>query len=139
MTNAAMPDPALLDRDPMLAHALAAHGAKWSHGQTYLSLPGRGDATLPEVTLRVFDHRLQWRHGDALTIATQRHKEVRHGVWTWETMVSTGALPDAMSCALLGRTLDALLDVPGADAWLIDDVVAGAGSTLVRLDRIRTS
>lgn len=130
-------DPVLHDRDPMLAHAVAAHGAAWRPDlQSIMQLADAGTVDRPSVTLRAYDHRLHWQTGDAQVILTQRWREFSHGRWGWDvTLTTTARFCDTVGGALVGRTLDALIDAPGASAWLIEDVLDGPSMSLVRLRR----
>lgn len=130
-------DSVLMDRDPMLAHAVAAHGAAWRPDlQSIMELRDAGTIDRPSVTLRAYDHRLHCQTGEHQTIVTQRWREFSHWKWGWDvTLTTTARFCETVGGALVGRTLDAVIGAPGASAWLIEDVLDGPSMSLVRLAR----
>lgn len=114
---------ALMDRDPMLMHAVNAHGGEWrpdlESTTNYASDQERG---LPDVQIRVQRHQITWqtpagrvmRYQEWMNSAYQR-KEGWHA-----TATVPDQIPETILIALIGRPLSAVIDLPGADAWIVE-------------------
>lgn len=135
-------DRVLLDRDPMLAAAMLAHGADWRPDLQALTQLRRDDGRrLPGIELRTLEHRLEWPAGTGRAVFHVEWKESRepYGPRTtnWVARFHMMPLPETIALAVTGRTLDTVIDAEGADAWRVDEVetVPGFSSTL-KLSRV---
>lgn len=117
-------DPALLlERDPLLWHALRLHGRTWDQTKAgKLELPYDDAGGLPAVTVSSLSHRLAWRGARGDAILDMWWISRRAG---WIAQLTIACMPELLALALVGRRLDEIIDVPGADAWRI----AGAEMT----------
>jgi hypothetical protein len=114
-------DPMLLmERDPLLWHALRLHGRTWNQAETAkLEIQRDEAAGLPRVEVSSLSHRIVWRDMTDGAVLDMWWISRRGG---WKAQLTLPCLPDAISGALEGRTLDAVIDVPGANAWRVATV-----------------
>jgi len=109
------------DRDPILAAALAAHGREWRPDlANSLTVPPDDVRNLPSIRLRSLDHELTWSSGDELIVLHQQWRTMEPGREGWSTRLTTPALPETVTAALEGRGMRSVIDVPGAEAWVIE-------------------
>lgn len=114
-------DPMLLmERDPLLWHALRMHGRVWDQSQNArLDLQGDETRGLPRVELSTLSHRIVWRNIAEGAVMDMWWISRRGG---WKAQLTLPVLPDALASALEGMTLDAVIDAPGAEAWKVASV-----------------
>ena len=119
-------DPALLlERDPLLWHALRLHGRTWDQRvAARLDVPRDEAAGLPRLEVSSLSHRIVWRDLADGAVMDMWWISRRGG---WKAQLTLPVLPDALTTALEGRTLDAVIDAPGADAWRIASVEVSDG------------
>jgi len=117
-------------RDPMLAAALDLHGAEWRPGGGRLRLVVKG---LPYVSMDTFDHTVRWTipQGDV-----QMHADYSREAREWSARITLPVeVPQTVLHRLKGQSLALLVDLPGADAWLIGEEaldMLGGGIHLTR-------
>ena len=115
---------ALLERDPMLAHAVLAHGGEWRPDlDPITNFAMNAERGLPEIQIHTTRHQMTWQTARGLI---RRNQEWRNGAYAPTRWVATATIPDGwpetVLTALPGRTLDAVIDLPGACAWVVTDM-----------------
>lgn len=140
-TYAKMLDIRLMDRDPMLAAAMYAHGKEWRPDLKPSLEITRDDARkLPGITIRSLEHSLEWPNGPAKR-AVYRSRwvdDTRYGDKAgWRSEFHMGSIPEVIASALIGKPLSNVINAEGADKWRIQsvDVVPGIATKMV-LERI---
>jgi len=134
-------DPVLLDRDPMLAAAVLAHGEQWRADLTACLELKRDDARrLPGIEVRVLGHRIEWPNGGGRAVHAQKWQQSfepgRKSQSGWVATFTMEPLPETIGLALVGQTLDRVIDAEGADAWRIAEVTIVPGlHTEMKLER----
>lgn len=138
----AVMNPSIALRDPMLAAALDAHGHQWRPDLTPLTqLPRDDRRKLPGVELRTLEHRIEWPNGDGRAVHKQKwvQNDGRGGQSGWRASFHMAPLPETLGLALIGRTLDHVIGAPGAEAWVVTDVLTVPGvQSMLTLGRART-
>jgi hypothetical protein len=116
---------AMMDRDPMLHAAVEAHRGEWrpdlNATTNYRMDQGGG---LPEVQITTTSHQMTWQTPDGLV---RRHQEWLNGPYRakagWHaTATIPDRLPETVLTVLPGRSLREVVDLPGAEAWIVDAV-----------------
>lgn len=117
-------------RDPMLAAALDLHGAEWRPGGGRLVLEAKD---LPYVSMDTFDHTVRWTISQGVV---ELHADYSREDGEWIARLTMPVeVPQTLLHRLKGRRLALLVDMPGADAWLIGDealAMLGGGIRLAR-------
>ncbi len=111
--------PDLFERDPMLMHALEAHGAARSVDLTgIVNLMADARRRAPEIELTPMRHQIVWRTAQGFVRRDQQWVDYAGVEPSWHpTATFADVWPESVLAAVAGRRLDALLDLPGADAW----------------------
>lgn len=117
-------------RDPMLAHALEAHGREWRPDlQARLDLRRDDAQGLPGVELTTLEHSIEWPDGTGRAVFRQWwiSRESR-----WNAEMHMHPIPDTLANALEGRSLTDVVGAPGAGAWRVAavEVVPGVHTRL---------
>lgn len=115
---------ALMDRDPMLLHAVAAHGGEWRPDLQPVTSYTMDDARgLPEVQIRTTRHQMAWRTPWGLVRRDQKWRNGPYAETGWHaTATIPDGLPETMLTVLPGRPLSDVVQLPGAEAWLVESV-----------------
>lgn len=127
---------AMINRDPMLALAVAAHAKEWRPDLTpHLRCAMDETRRLPEVSVRNAEHQIVWPTPTG-SVRTQQEflSDPRRGAAHWHaTATLPDGWPDVVVVAMAGRGLEEIVDLPGADAWRIarSERVPGIQVTLV--------
>lgn len=132
-------DPLLQSRDPILAAAVAAHGAEWRPDlQARLTLHRDDERRLPGVEMSSLEHRIEWRIGTGKAVLlvkwVMNDGAGRRSHWHGEFHM--GPMPETLATALDGRSLDHLIDADGAGAWRIASISGPASfGVILSLER----
>ena len=114
---------ALAERDPMLMHAVAAHNGEWRPDlratTAYVMDAARG---LPGIEITTTRHQMAWQTPDGLV---RRHQEWLNGPYQakagWHaTATIPDRIPETVLTVLPGRSLREVVDLPGAEAWIVE-------------------
>lgn len=111
--------PDLFERDPMLMHALEAHGAARSVDPTgIVNLMADARTGAPEIELTPVRHQIVWRTAQGFVRRDQQWVDYAGIEPSWHpTATFPDIWPESVLAALPGRTLASLVDLPGSDAW----------------------
>lgn len=119
-------------RDPVVARAVEAHGAEWDPAGT-LELEPSEAAGLPRIRVTTFMHDVEWQGSSGSTTLICMYDR---DALSWKAMILLpNDMPETVAALLVGRGLECLLDVPGADAWIIGERqtrMLGQGFHLIR-------
>lgn len=135
-------DRRLVDRDPMVAHAFAAHLRDWRPDLEAKVELRRNDARgLPGVDLSTLEHTIEWPDGDGRAVFHQKWIDRSTRWWEarasgWTATLHMRPLPDTLAMALVGGSLAQVVDAPGAEAWTVTHAeVQGGLETRLELTR----
>lgn len=135
-------DRRLVDRDPMVAHAFAAHLRDWRPElEAKVSLTRNDARGLPGVELSMLEHSIEWSDGDGRATFRQKWVDGSSRWWEkresgWTATLHMRALPDTIAMALAGEPLSRVIDAPGAEHWMVSGAeVVGDTHTKLTLER----
>lgn len=104
-----------MDRDPILAHVMTRMDLRWnSEDDEVLEAPGNEEKGFPDVWVSKLDHRLIWTRSNVTLIQRWIDPEKN-----WKTTIEIERLPDQLQMALVGKNLREIIDIDGAEAWVI--------------------
>lgn len=120
---------AMMDRDPMLFHAVAAHGGEWRPDlRDTTSYAMDANRKLPEIEIRTLRHQMAWRTPDGLFRRNQEWCSGPYAPTGWSaTATAPDMWPEIVLADLPGRRLADVVDLAGADAWVIEAAVRVPG------------
>lgn len=127
MKNMKKPDDRLMARDPIVAYVMANRGVDWHPElESCIELPADTPNKIPEVYLSTLDHKVEWPYANVTFIQKWIAPEK-----CWRTTLHIPAVPEQISIALVGKRGSEIIDAPGADAWVVDNVREVSGGELI--------